>query len=139
MLTIEKVIILKSVSIFSRVPEETLVEVAAVAEEKEFLALAPIFSQGDLGTSLYVIVDGQVKIHQGDQQLAVLGARQVFGELAALDPEPRSASATALEETLVFEIDRDALYELLAEYVEVAQGIIQVLCQRLRGSPAKNQ
>ena len=132
MLTIEKVIMLKSVSIFSRVPEEMLIEVAGVAEERECAAGEVVFRQGDLGTSLYIIVRGQVKVHQGSRQLAVLGERQVFGELSALDPEPRSATITALEETLLFEIDRDALYELLAEFVEVAQGIIQVLCQRLR-------
>jgi CRP/FNR family transcriptional regulator, cyclic AMP receptor protein len=132
MLTIEKVIILKSVSIFSQVPENTLVEVAQAVVEREYPAQTTIFQQGDIGTSLYVIVSGRVKIHQGDQVITELGERQVFGELAALDPEPRSAAATTVEETLVFELDRDALYELLAEHVDVAQGVIRVLCQRLR-------
>jgi CRP/FNR family transcriptional regulator, cyclic AMP receptor protein len=132
MLTIEKVIILKSVSIFSQVPENTLVEVAQAVVEREFPAQTIIFQQGDIGTTLYVIVSGKVKIHQGDQVITELGERQVFGELAALDPEPRSAAATTTEETLVFELDRDALYELLAEHVDVAQGVIRVLCQRLR-------
>lgn len=132
MLTIEKVIILKSVSIFSQVPENTLVEVAQAVVEQEYPAQATIFQQGDIGTTLYVIVSGKVKIHQADQVIAELGERQVFGELAALDPEPRSAAATTMEETLVFELDRDALYELLAEHVDVAQGVIRVLCQRLR-------
>jgi CRP/FNR family transcriptional regulator, cyclic AMP receptor protein len=132
MLTIEKVIILKSVSIFSQVPENTLVEVAQAVVEREFPAQTTIFQQGDIGTTLYVIVSGKVKIHQGDQVITELGERQVFGELAALDPEPRSAAATTTEETLVFELDRDALYELLAEHVDVAQGVIRVLCQRLR-------
>jgi CRP/FNR family transcriptional regulator, cyclic AMP receptor protein len=114
------------------VPENTLVEVAQAVVEREYPAQTTIFQQGDIGTSLYVIVSGRVKIHQGDQVITELGERQVFGELAALDPEPRSAAATTVEETLVFELDRDALYELLAEHVDVAQGVIRVLCQRLR-------
>ncbi len=134
MLTIEKVITLKSVSFFSEVPEDSLVEVAAVMEEVECRAGSEIFHQGDLGTSLYVIVSGKVKIHLGERQLVLLGERQVFGELAALDPEPRSASATATEDCLLFRLDRDSLYELMSQHIEVAQGVIRVLCQRLRKS-----
>jgi CRP-like cAMP-binding protein len=134
MLTIEKVITLKSVSFFSEVPEDSLVEVAAVLEEVECAAGSTIFKQGDLGTSLYVIVTGKVRIHLAERDLVTLGERQVFGELAALDPEPRSADATALEDCLLFRLDRDSLYELMSEHLEVAQGVIRVLCQRLRKS-----
>jgi CRP-like cAMP-binding protein len=135
-LTIEKVLILRSVSIFSRVPDDMLVELATVAEETTRAAGKEVFTQGDMGTSLYIVVQGRVRVHRDGRDLALLGEREVFGELAALDPEPRSATVTAVEETLLFQIDRDALYELLAEYVEVAQGIIQVLCQRLRAKPS---
>lgn len=134
MITIEKVIILKSVSFFSEVPEESLVEVAGVLEEIEFCEGETIFKEGDLGTTLFVIVSGKVNIHRGDKTLVTLGERQVFGELAALDPEPRSAHATAAEECLLFRLDRDSLYELMSQHTEVAQGIIRVLCQRIRKS-----
>lgn len=134
MLTIEKVITLKSVSFFSEVPESALVEVAAVIEEVDFSQGTSIFKKGDLGTSLYVIVSGKVRIHLEDRDLLVLEERQVFGELAALDPEPRSANATALEDCLLFRLDRDPLYELMSEHLQVAQGILRVLCQRIRKS-----
>ncbi|MCP4408525.1 MAG: cyclic nucleotide-binding domain-containing protein, partial [Gammaproteobacteria bacterium] len=60
------------------------------------------------------------------------------GELAVLDPEPRVASVTAIEETQLFRIDRDAFSELIADRPEIAQGVIQALCQRVRMTTAGN-
>ena len=132
LLTIEKVIILKSVSIFAEIPDESLVEVASILEEVEFKAGEEILRKGDLGTSMYIIVNGRVRVHVEDMEMTTLGEREVFGELAALDPEPRSASITAIEDTHLFRIERGPLFELMTEHPEVAQGIIGVLCQRLR-------
>jgi len=137
LLTIEKVLILKSVNIFSQIPNEMLVEVAAIVTEIEVKADENIFKKGDIGKSMYIIVEGEVKIHDDEKIIATLKSRSVFGELAALDTEPRSASATAVGDTILFKLDQDSLYELMGEYVEVARGIIQVLCQRLRGNIKK--
>jgi CRP-like cAMP-binding protein len=58
------------------------------------------------------------------------------GELAMLDPEPRSAAATAVEDTHLFRIDHDAFDEVLAVRPEIARGVIEALCQRLRMTTA---
>jgi CRP-like cAMP-binding protein len=136
MLTVEKVITLASVSIFAEVPDELLVEVASVLEEIEVSAGEEIVHKGDLGTSTYIIVWGKVRVHDGHKELRILGEREVFGELAALDPEPRSASVTALEDTYLFRMEQAALLDLLTQYVGVARGILRVLCQRLRQNNA---
>jgi len=132
LLTIEKVIILRTISIFSETPEEILAEVASILDESEVKAGETIFEKGEIGRSMYIIVEGKVRVHDEDRTIAELGERDVFGELAALDPEPRLASVTALEDTQLFRLDQDALYELMAEHIEVGRGIIRVLCQRLR-------
>ncbi len=132
LLTLEKVIILKTVNIFSEIPEEYLVELATTVEHVTIKANEPIFNKGDIGSSMYIIVEGKVRIHDGDKEITVLGDREVFGELAALDPEPRSASITAIEDTSLFRVNEGTLYELIAEHAEVARGIIRVLCQRVR-------
>ena len=62
-----------------------------------------------------------------------LSERDVFGEMALLDPEPRSASVTALEDSQLFRLDQIPFYDLMADRAEVARGIIHVLTQRLRG------
>jgi CRP-like cAMP-binding protein len=62
----------------------------------------------------------------------VLGSRELFGELAALDPEPRSASVTAIEDTLLFRLDERVLYEMMAENQALTRGLIRMLCRQLR-------
>jgi CRP-like cAMP-binding protein len=132
LLTIEKVMILKSTDIFSATPEEDLIEVASIVEEVEYKKGKDIFVKGDIGTSMYIIVEGQVRVHDEGKKIADLGEKTVFGELAALDPEPRMATVTALEDTHLFRLDQGPLYDLMAEQIEVVRGITRVLCQRLR-------
>ena len=64
--------------------------------------------------------------------LNFLEERDVFGEMALLDPEPRLASVTAVEPTRLFRLDQSPFYQLIAERPEVASGIIRVLTRRLR-------
>ena len=131
-LTIERVLLLKSTDVFSEIPEEDLLELAAAVEEIEIPQGERIIEKGELGSSLYVVVDGKIRVHDGDQELRVLGRREIFGELAALDPQPRSASVTAVEDTLLFRLDERVLYEMMAENQALTRGIIQMLCRRLR-------
>ena len=130
--TVEKVVILKGVSIFAETPDEVLADVASLLEEVEIDDGTPIFEKGDVGTSMYIVVEGGVRVHDGGRTLRELGSRDIFGEMAALDPEPRSASVTATTPTHLFRLDQDALYELMADRIEVVRGVIRVLCQRLR-------
>ncbi|MFM9960432.1 MAG: cyclic nucleotide-binding domain-containing protein, partial [Planctomycetaceae bacterium] len=132
LLDIEKLLILKTVPIFAEAPDHVLAQVVSILEEQEFAAEQRVFEKGDLGTSMYVIVSGKVRVHLDDRELTVLGERQVFGELALLDPEPRSASVTATEPTLLFKISQSAIYELMANHIEITRGIMKVLCRRIR-------
>ena len=133
LLTIEKVIILKSISFFSQIPDEILAEVAANLEEVEIAAGETLFEKGDYGDSMYIIVKGEVRVHDGTHTLNHLGDRDIFGEMAILDPAPRVASVTAVTDTQLLRLDQELLRELMREWVEVAEGIIQVLSQHLRG------
>jgi AAA family ATP:ADP antiporter len=130
--TIEKVIILKAVSIFAGTPDEILAEVASLLEEVELREGETIFEKGDAGDCMYIIVDGKVRVHDGGRTLNYLGEGDVFGEMAVLDPEPRLASVTAVEDTRLFRLDQGAFYELMDDRIEVARGIIHVLSQHLR-------
>ncbi len=132
MLLIEKVITLKAVGMFARTPEDVLADVAALAEEVRFNAGDVVFEKGDAGESLYVIVKGEVKVHDGDLDLKHLKDKSVFGELAVLDPEPRSASITAITDAHLLRLDREAFLELMAGNMEVVRGVLSVLCERIR-------
>ena len=132
--TVEKVLFLKSIDLFSQLPGEDLAPIAQITDEVPFDEGDAVFREGDLGDTLFFIVAGSVRIHRGSDELAVLGARQVFGEMSLLDSEPRSASASALTDLTLLKIQRDDFQEILAEKSEIAQGIIQVLTRRLRAT-----
>lgn len=137
MLTIEKVLILKAVQMFATTSEEMLADVAAILEEVEVEAGEVIFEKGDAGDSMYVVVEGRVKVYDGERTIVTLGEREIFGELALLDPEPRFASIAALVDTRLFRLDREAFSELMAGNIEMVRGVLHVLCERLRRQAAE--
>lgn len=130
--TVEKVIALKRAAVFAEVPDEILAELASCLEEVEHGAGQAVFKKGDLGDCMYIIADGRVRIHDGDRTLNDLCAGEVFGEMAVLDAEPRSASATAAVDSLLLRLDQEPLYEVMEDRIEVTRGIVRMLCQRLR-------
>jgi CRP/FNR family cyclic AMP-dependent transcriptional regulator len=130
--TVEKVIFLKGVDLFKSIPGEDLSHIAQITDEIEFGPSQMIFKEGDQGDAMYLIVDGKVRVHSGEQVFAELGQKQCFGEMAILDAEPRSASVTALSDLTLLKIQRDDFTEILAEKPEISQGIIKVLTRRLR-------
>jgi HEAT repeat protein len=132
MLTLEKVLLLKGVPMFSATSEDTLADVASVLEEMELRPGELVFSKGDPGKSMYIVASGRVRVFDGDKTINYLGEQEIFGELALLDPEPRSASVESAEETRLFRLERDTLFELMSDNVGVVSGILQVLCRRLR-------
>ena len=93
--TTEKVTLLKSLGIFSETPETILSELAPLMQEEEIGHGALIFREGEPGDCMYIIFSGEIEIHKGRATLAILQAREVFGELSLLDAETRSATATA--------------------------------------------
>jgi len=69
--------------------------------------------------------------------LACFGRGDVFGELALLDTEPRSAGVVALSDVQLFRIDQGDFYDLMDERGEVLRNIIKILCQRIRTQNTK--
>jgi len=134
LLTIEKIIILKSIKLFSEINEEDLLNLATSLKEIEYESEIEVITQGDLGTSMYIVISGEVEVLVDGKKIVTLGEKEVFGELSALDPEPRAASVVTTETTLLFKIDNTILYYLIAEYPAVAKGIIRILCERIRNS-----
>lgn len=138
LLLVEKVLILKSLSIFSDTPEHILADLAPLMEEEEYESGTLVFKEGELGDCMYIIHEGEVKIHKENVTLAILSEKEVFGELALLDPEVRSASATTVTNCILFRIDQEPLYEVIDNRPEVARGFIKILCKRLRAQNEKS-
>ena len=139
MITVEKALFLRGVSIFAGLDSQALRRTAEIAEEVAFEAGATIFAAGDPGDSLYLIHDGSVRIHQGDAVLRKLKAPAYFGEMALLNEEPRSASATAAADCRMLRIDQAPFRELLILYPQAALDIIRMLSRYLQEAQAEAQ
>jgi CRP-like cAMP-binding protein len=138
LLLVEKVLILKSLSIFKDTPEHILADLAPLMQEEEYEQNTLIFQEGEIGDCMYIIYQGEVRIYKENTTLAILKEKEVFGELALLDPEVRSASATTNTDCVLFRIEQEPFYELLENRTEVARGFIKILCQRLRAQNEKS-
>lgn len=134
---LEKTILLKSVGLFESIAAENLSGIARIAGEVTFPAGAKIFGDGDPAESLFIIASGAVRIHKGDSELAVLRRGESLGEMALLDAAPRSAAATAIEETTLLEIDQEDFFEVLTSNPEITRGIMRLLSRRLRDASQK--
>jgi CRP-like cAMP-binding protein len=134
LLTLEKVAILKSADIFAHTPDFVLASVAAIAEEVDLDPGETFIQKDALEDDMYVIIEGEVRVHDGDRTIATLGEGQVVGEMEVLAPSPRLASVTAATETRLFRLNKEAFEEVMADRHEIAQSIIRMLIERLRAT-----
>ena len=129
---IERVVALQRVALFADVPGRTLAAVAQRAIEVEVPSDTTVIAEGAMDDHMFVLVRGRVRVHQGEHSLAVLDAGATVGELAALVPEPRSASVTVVEPAMLLRIEKAVLDELLLDRPELATGIISALVAMVR-------
>jgi ATP/ADP translocase/HEAT repeat protein len=130
--TIEKLLALRAAPVFAKLRSEDLAVLARIAEIETFERDATIFAEGEMGDALFVVVRGAVDIRREGRLLATLKKGEAFGEMAVLDAQPRSATATAAERTEVLRIGSEDFYDSLHEQAEIAEGIIRMLSARLR-------
>ena len=128
---IERIFILKRTEIFGDLSHEILGSLSSHMEDVSYDDGETIFEKGDLGHTLYVVVEGTVRIHDGDRTLAEMGANEVLGEVTALTSEARTASATAKGECRLLKLDQDVLYELMSGQPGISRSLIRVLVERL--------
>jgi CRP-like cAMP-binding protein len=109
-----------------------LAQVAAFVDVEHAAAGDEIFAKGDPGDSLYIIAEGQVRLHDEEYVIGEVGPYYTFGEFALLDPAPRSATALAMTDTTLIVIDQATFDELIDDQSSVARRIMQMLVQRIR-------
>jgi CRP/FNR family transcriptional regulator, cyclic AMP receptor protein len=96
-----------------------------------------IFHEGDPGQLLYLVASGRVRIYvQGEQgqetSVIVNGPGDLFGELAVVDGLPRSASAVAMNETLLYTMNRDCFRDWMRRLPQLAHNFMKILSVRVR-------
>ncbi len=128
---------LKKIPIFSRVSKPELEEMSKITEMKKFKKDDLIFSEGEEGESMFLIISGLIKVFKtstGGQikTLDMLGKGDFLGEMAILDKEIRSATAAAIENTEVMVLKKRVFEKHIKTNPIVSLKIMQALCARLR-------
>jgi CRP-like cAMP-binding protein len=101
-------------------------------EAEAFPAGAVVFSEGDPGERLYVIRSGSVALSAQGRPLETLGEGGLFGEMAVIDREPRSATAVAVSDCELVGIDKRRFWFLVQETPFFAEIVMRVMADRLR-------
>jgi hypothetical protein len=134
--SMKELIALKRVPLFSTLTLEQLASIDRLMVTRHYVKGESIFRKGDVGAELYVVLEGEVRIHLDhdghEVTLAKHGPSKVVGEMSVFDDQPRSASAQAVENTTVRVLRRDRMQAIVHEHPEVLLEFVKNLSQRLR-------
>jgi len=131
--------LLKSVPLFSDLEEGELERFSRVAVPRSFPAGTRVFHEGDSSDACYIVKDGSFRVTREHSDgraitLATLGPGEIFGELAMLDGDERSASAEALTDGELLALPANDVRSLLARHPEIALKLVAGLVRRLRAA-----
>jgi hypothetical protein len=139
----KELIALKRVPLFSELTLEQLSSIDRLMVTRHYVKGETVFRQGDVGSELFVVLEGEIRIHLDSNGREVTLARQgpnsVLGEMAVFDEQPRSAGAEATVDTTVRVLRRDRLLAIVHEHPEVMLEFVKNLSQRLREMDAQLQ
>lgn len=130
--TIEKVIFLQNIDVFAEVPSEQLALLASIAEEEDYSQDEIVYREDEPSDALYLVLDGKVRLHRGEQEISQATNKEAFGAWALFDEEPRVVTATVVEDALLLRVDREDFVDIMADNVQIAQGVMRTIVKRLR-------
>lgn len=129
--------LLSSVALFEGLDRTHLIAVLSMSRRTEFAPDALLFSDGDDGSSMYVIISGSVEVFRKPPgaepvQLSVVGPGGTVGEMALIEHAPRAASVRAISTTVALELARSSVSSSLQVEAALCRNIARMLAQRLR-------
>jgi CRP/FNR family transcriptional regulator len=129
--------LLRRVPLFSELSGSELERISQVAVPRSYPADTRVFHEGDPGDACYIVRDGSCRVTREHPDgraitLATLGPGAIFGELAMLDGERRSASVEATESTELLALPAGDMRRLIREHAEMAEKLVIALTRRLR-------
>jgi CRP/FNR family transcriptional regulator, cyclic AMP receptor protein len=130
--TIEKVIFLRSVDIFSHATVEELGRVAALTEEVRFEPGETIFRKGEPTDAIYLILAGRVSIESNGQIVREITDKQAFGTVAALDRNPAVHTVKAIDPVYALKLSAQDFDDILSLDFELVRAVLHALCRLIR-------
>jgi CRP/FNR family transcriptional regulator len=131
--------LLKSVQLFADLEEAELERFSRVAVPRSFPAGTRVFHEGDPSDVCYIVREGSFRVTREHSDgraitLATMGPGEVFGELAMLDGDVRSASAEAITDGELLALPAKDVRALLARHPEISVKLVSALVRRLRAA-----
>ncbi|MET0277580.1 MAG: Crp/Fnr family transcriptional regulator [Pseudorhodoplanes sp.] len=135
----DRLAFLRDHPIFGVLGDDILQQLRSHALQKTVAKGTTIFSKGETGSSLFAVLEGQVKVVSFSAQgknavFNILGPGDIFGEIALLDGGERTADVTTISDCKLLVIERRDFLPLVHSRPDVAQRLIEVLCMRLRNT-----
>ncbi len=132
------------IGILKDFPSEALAGIFQRLREKSFRAGTGILYRGDPAYSMFMILGGSVAVTRTNDNgveytLATLGEGEIFGEMALLIGEPRSANVKAVTDVLLAELSQEAFLELIATFPELDESLLRLVAQRRTRSSVRER
>jgi len=123
-----------TMDLFKGLDPDDLIKIMSMGLTEAVHKGTTIFKKGSLGTKMYVILEGKIKIVDEDKVLATLGKGDMFGEMGLLSPDVRSATAIAEESSSFFVLTAETFQQLFTKRIAIRLllNIVGKLSQRLR-------
>ena len=127
--------VMREVQLFRNVDDKRLKLFAFMGETLNYRDGERLFEQGDEGDAAYIVLDGAVDVlvptDAGEISVAVLGKKEIFGEMAVLCDQPRTTAIAAKGTLTVLRLERRAILDMLREFPDISIEFIKVLAGRL--------
>ncbi len=132
---------LEPMPLFQGLRHPDLATLARDLHLREYARDETVFRQGDESREVYVVLRGKVRIYKispagHETTIDIFAAHDVFGELAALDGQPRSASAKAIEDTALLVMAQQRFVQHLEHIPRLALNLAHLLAHKLRWTAA---
>ena len=137
----DKLAFLKQVPLCAHLADQELITFSQDLKLREYAKGQIVFEQGDQGHSLYIVLSGKVRVFRLtpsglETTLTILGTGDLVGEFAAIDDQPRSASARAIGKCALLQISAETFSGHVRELPKLALGLMQVLVAKTRWTAA---
>lgn len=136
-MTTKELISFADIPLFSGLAPDVLGQLYSSCNTRKLEPREVLFREGEHGSNMYIVSSGKMRVwvttpSGHDLELVTLGSNEVLGELEIFDGKPRSASAQALEYTVLVAVPRESIFEAIGRSPGVAIHLIRILSARLR-------
>ncbi len=127
------------IAIFRSLTAEDVRDILKMGQVTDFRSGKTIFHEGTLGNNLFIVLKGEVSIYRRSKEIAVLKRGEAFGEMAVLNDEPRTATASAKTDTRLFSLTDKQVHALIKtpNGTKVLMNVVHVLSERLADANAQ--